>query len=86
VGQDSAEGIVYEAFFCWALRAFLRLLRIMTTDRKEPTTVEKRTMRMTGMRMAQTRGRKSECSRWSSSTKGWAGQYGRGGRGRRGLP
>jgi hypothetical protein len=32
----------------------------MTTDRKLPTTVEKRMMRMTGMRMAQTRGGKRE--------------------------
>jgi hypothetical protein len=50
----------YEAFFCLALSAFLRLLLIMTTERKLPTTVEPRIMRMTGMRMAQTRGRKSE--------------------------
>lgn len=51
---------IYDAFFCFALSAFLRLLRIMTTERNEPTTVEPRMIRMTGMRMAQTRGRKKE--------------------------
>jgi hypothetical protein len=50
----------YEAFFCLALSAFFRLLLIMTTERKLPTTVVPRMMRMTGMRMAQTRGRKRE--------------------------
>jgi hypothetical protein len=62
--------VLYVAFFCFALSAFLRLLRIMTTERKLPTTVVKRTMRITGMRIAQTRGGKRDCRGWSSSTKG----------------
>ncbi len=51
---------IYEVFFCLALSAFFRLLLIMTTERKLPTTVVPRIRRMTGMRMAQTRGRKRE--------------------------
>jgi hypothetical protein len=43
----------------------------MTVERKLPTMVPKRIIRITGMRMAQTRGRKSEWRMWSSSTKGW---------------
>jgi hypothetical protein len=43
----------------------------MTVERKVPTTVVARTMRMTGMRMAQTRGRKKAWRMWSSSTKGY---------------
>ena len=77
--SSAVQRVAYDAFFCWALSAFLRLLLIMITDRKEPTTVVNSTIRITGMRMAQTRGRKSECSRWSSSTKGWGeeeGQHG----------
>jgi len=61
---------IYEAFFCLALSAFFRLLLIITTERKLPTTVVPKMRRMTGMRMAQTRGRKSEWRMWSSSTKG----------------
>jgi hypothetical protein len=53
-----------------ALAAFFLLLRIMTMARKEPTTAEPTRMRMTGMRMAQTRGGKKLWSGWSSSTKG----------------
>jgi hypothetical protein len=41
-----------------AFAAFFLLLRIMTMPMKEPTTAEPRRMRMTGMRMAQTRGGK----------------------------
>jgi hypothetical protein len=44
----------------------------MTTERKEPTTVVKRRMRMTGMRIAQTRGGKRVCRKWVSSTNGYA--------------
>jgi hypothetical protein len=47
----------------------------MTTERKLPTTVEPRMMRTTGMRMAQTRGRKKLWRKWSSSTNGCVGQY-----------
>lgn len=65
------QRVLQLAFFCLALSAFFLLLRIMTTERKLPTTVLKRITRMTGMRIAQTRGGKKECSGWSSSTKGW---------------
>jgi len=51
--------------------AFFRLLRIITTLRNVPTTAEPSRIKMTGMRMAHTRGRKRECREWSSSTKGW---------------
>jgi len=54
-----------------AFAAFFLLLRIMTTDRNEPTTAEPRRTRMTGMRMAQTRGGKKFWRGWSESTKGW---------------
>jgi hypothetical protein len=54
----------------FALAAFFWLLRIMTMPTKEPTTAEPRSRRMTGMRMAQTRGRKRFWRGWSSSTKG----------------
>jgi hypothetical protein len=47
----------------------------MTTERKLPTTVEPIMMRMTGMRIAQTRGRKKLWRKWSSSTNGCEGQY-----------
>lgn len=53
-----------------ALEAFLRLLRIMTMLRNVPTTAEPSRMRMTGMRMAHTRGGKKFWSGWSASTKG----------------
>jgi hypothetical protein len=43
----------------------------MTTLRKDPTTAEPRRMRMTGMRMAQTRGGKKFWRGWSESTKGY---------------
>lgn len=63
----------FYAFFlaaALALAAFFLLLRIMTMPRKEPTTAEPTRMRMTGMRMAQTRGGKKLWREWSSSTKG----------------
>lgn len=53
-----------------ALAAFFLLLRIMTMPKKEPTTAEPSRTRMTGIRMAQTRGRKKFWRGWSSSTKG----------------
>jgi hypothetical protein len=52
------------------LAAFLRLLRIMTTLRKEPTTAQPSRIRITGMRIAQTRGGKKAWRGWSESTKG----------------
>lgn len=43
----------------------------MTTLKNEPTTAEPRRMRMTGMRIAHSRGGKKLCSGWSESTKGY---------------
>jgi hypothetical protein len=43
----------------------------MTTLKKLPTTAIPRRMRMTGIRIAQTRGGKKEWRGWSASTKGW---------------
>jgi hypothetical protein len=62
---------VYAFFADFALSAFFLLLRIMTTERNEPTTAEPRRMMITGMRIAQTRGGKSAWRGWSSSTKGY---------------
>ncbi len=67
--------VVYAFFFpaaaaALALAAFLRLLRIMTTPRKEPTTALPSSTRITGMRIAQTRGGKMFWRGWSESTKG----------------
>jgi len=63
---------VYAFFFpaAFALAALFRLLRIITTLRKEPTTAEPKRMRMTGMRMAQIRGGNMFCSGCPESTKG----------------
>jgi len=65
-------GTNYAFFFAaaLALAALFLLLRIMTMLRKEPTTAEPRRMRITGMRIAQTRGGKKFWSGWSESTKG----------------
>jgi hypothetical protein len=48
------------AFFA-TLAAFFLLLLIMTRDKNDPTTAQPKRIRMTGIRMAQTRGGKSEC-------------------------
>jgi hypothetical protein len=51
----------YQAFFfpaAFAFAALFLLLRIMTTLRNEPTTAEPSKMRITGIRIAQTRGGK----------------------------
>jgi hypothetical protein len=53
-----------------ALAALFLLLLIMTTLKKLPTTAPPRRRRMTGMRMAQTRGGKRDWMKWESSTKG----------------
>lgn len=53
-----------------AFAAFFLLLRIMTIARNEPTTVDASRVRITGIRMAHTRGGKMPWSGWSSSTKG----------------
>jgi hypothetical protein len=46
------------------------LLRTITTLKKLPTTAPPSSRRMTGMRMAQTRGGKRVWMKWESSTKG----------------
>lgn len=66
--------VTIQAFFfaaAFALAAFFLLLRIMTMLRNDPTTADPSRMRMTGMRIAHTRGGKKFCSGWSESTKGW---------------
>lgn len=50
----------HDAFFAFAFAAFFLLLRIMTTLKNDPTTAEPSKMRMTGIRIAQTRGGKRE--------------------------
>lgn len=65
--------LLYAFFFAaaaLALAAFFRLLLIMTTLRNEPTTAEPSSTRITGIRIAQTRGGKKFWSGWSESTKG----------------
>jgi hypothetical protein len=69
-----------QAFFlaaALALSAFILLLCIITTPRNEPTTADPRRMRITGIRIAQTRGGKTFWRGWSESTKGcrWQGQH-----------
>ena len=64
---------IYFDFFAAAARAlaaFFLLLLIMTIARNVPTTADPRSVRMTGIRMAQTRGGKRFWSGWSSSTNG----------------
>ena len=64
----------YDAFLALALAAFFLLLLIMTMLKKDPTTAEPSKVRMTGIRIAQTRGGKRLWSGWPSSTKGCEGQ------------
>lgn len=65
-----------------ALAAFFLLLLIITMPKKEPTTAEPSNVRITGIRMAQTRGGKRLWSGWSSSTNGcprsqlWRNKFG----------
>lgn len=56
------------AFF--AFNAFFLLLLIMTMLRKLPTTAPPRSRRITGIRIAHTRGGKRDWTGWESSTKG----------------
>lgn len=62
----------YAFFFPAALTfaVFFLLLRIITTPKKEPTVAEPKRMIMTGMRIAQTRGGKTDCRGCPSSTNG----------------
>lgn len=65
--------VVYLDFFAAAARAlaaFFLLLLIITIAKKEPTTVDPRRVRITGIRIAHTRGGKRPCRGWSSSTNG----------------
>ena len=71
--------ISFHAFFlpfstACLLAAFLRLLLIMTTLRKLPTTAEPNNIKITGMRIAHTLGGKKSWSGWPLSTKGY-GRY-----------
>ena len=61
---DESSPCPSHAFF-FNLTAFFLLLRIMTIPRKLPTTAQPRRIRMTGMRIAQTRGGKRDCRGWS---------------------
>ena len=60
----------FDFFAAFAFAAFFLLLLIITIAKNDPTTVDASNVRMTGIRIAQTRGRKSPWSGWSSSTKG----------------
>lgn len=66
---DSLQAFFFPAD-AFAFAAFSLLLLIITTLRKLPTTAEPRSIRMTGMRMAQTRGGKRSCRGWPGSTNG----------------
>jgi hypothetical protein len=72
--SSAATSLLYAFFFAaaFALAAFFLLLRIMTMARNDPTTADPTRMRITGIRMAQTRGGKKLWSDWSSSTNGWS--------------
>jgi hypothetical protein len=72
--EDPASFSPYFVFFAAAARAFAAfflLLLIMTMARNVPTTAEARRVRITGIRIAQTRGGKRLCRGWSSSTNGY---------------
>ena len=61
---------VFLAAAALAFAAFFLLLLIMTSARNVPTTDDPRSVRITGIRIAQTRGGNRLWSGWSSSTKG----------------
>lgn len=63
--------LVFLAVAARAFAAFFLLLLIITRAKNVPTTAEPRRVRMTGMRIAQTRGRNRFCNGWSSSTNGY---------------
>jgi hypothetical protein len=72
--EDPASFSSYFVFFAAAARAFAAfflLLLIITMARNVPTTAEARRVRITGIRIAQTRGGKRLCRGWSSSTNGY---------------
>jgi hypothetical protein len=61
-GRAVTSGATIYAFFfdgSFAFAAFFLLLRIITTLRNDPTRADASNMRITGMRIAQTRGGKS---------------------------
>jgi hypothetical protein len=73
-GRHSLSSPNRYAFFfpaAFAFAALFLLLRIITTLKKEPTTADPKRMRITGIRIAQTRGGKTFCRGWSESTKGY---------------
>jgi len=59
-GHTDSQGMIYAFFFpaALALAAFFLLLRIITMPRNDPTTADPRSVRITGIRIAQTRGGK----------------------------
>jgi hypothetical protein len=61
--QEPLPFVDYALFFpaAFAFAALFLLLRIITTLKKEPTTAEPKRMRITGIRIAQTRGGKKFC-------------------------
>jgi hypothetical protein len=71
--NDTRVYVFFLAAAALAFAAFFLLLRIITMPRNEPTTAEPRSVRMTGMRMAQTRGGKKSWSGWPLSTNGYCG-------------
>lgn len=72
--DDTYFNVEYSyAFFllaAFAFATFFRLLLIITTLKNDPTTAEPSSVRITGMRIAHTRGGKRLCRGWPSSTKG----------------
>ena len=74
IPRKSNQAFFFPASTALAFAAFFRLLRIITTLKKLPTTAEPKSIRMTGMRMAQTRGGKKSWRGWPWSTNGWWGK------------
>ncbi len=66
----SPQAFFFPAPTAFAFAAFFRLLLIMTILKKLPTTAEPSRIRITGIRIAQTRGGKKSWRGWPGSTKG----------------
>jgi hypothetical protein len=66
----ASHALAHCPFALAALAALFLLLLTITTLKKLPITAPPRRRRMTGMRMAQTRGGKRDWMGWESSTKG----------------
>ena len=79
IGYKTGNSFAYFDFFdtaALAFAAFFLLLLIMTIAKKLPTTAEPSKVRITGIRIAHTRGGNRLWSGWSSSTKGYKGWSG----------